>query len=80
MQSEKQIGTIVRFGHAKKRKKMNQLPNDINMLFSFINMKLRDEYSSLDELCNTMDIEKKWLIEQMETGGFEYNESQNKFW
>ncbi|MFA6778725.1 MAG: DUF4250 domain-containing protein [Paludibacteraceae bacterium] len=59
---------------------MNQLPNDINMLFSFINMKLRDEYSSLDELCNTMDIEKKWLIEQMETGGFEYNESQNKFW
>mgnify|MGYP001189095106 CR=1 FL=1 len=59
---------------------MNQLPNDINMLFSFINMKLRDEYSSLDELCNTMDIEKKWLIEQMETGGFEYNKSQNKFW
>ena len=59
---------------------MNQLPKDINMLFSFINMKLRDEYSSLDELCNTMDIEKKWLIEQMETGGFEYNESQNKFW
>jgi len=59
---------------------MNQLPKDINMLFSFINMKLRDEYSSLDELCNTMDIEKKWLIEQLETGGFEYNENQNKFW
>ena len=28
------------------------LPEDPMMLFSFINMKLRDNYSSLDELCD----------------------------
>lgn len=59
---------------------MDQLPKDINMLFSFINMKLRDEYSSLDELCRAMDIDKEWLIKQLATGGFEYNPQQNKFW
>jgi hypothetical protein len=59
---------------------MNQLPKDVNMLFSFINMKLRDEFSSLDELCDSMEIKKEWLIKQLENGGFEYNESQNKFW
>ena len=30
------------------------LPEDPMMLFSFINMKLRDNYSSLDELCDDM--------------------------
>ena len=30
---------------------MDNLPQDPAMLFSFINMKLRDEYPSLDELC-----------------------------
>ena len=31
-----------------------ELPNDPMMLFSFINTKLRDNYSSLDELCDDM--------------------------
>ncbi|MEG1585447.1 MAG: DUF4250 domain-containing protein [Bacteroidales bacterium] len=59
---------------------MNQLPNDVNMLFSFINMKLRDEYSSLKELCLSLDINEQWLIDQLASGGFEYNQQQNKFW
>ena len=29
-----------------------ELPQDPNMLFSFINMKLRDFYPSLDALCD----------------------------
>lgn len=59
---------------------MAQLPEDINMLFSFINMKLRDEYSSLDELCSELDIDKQWLIDKLAQAGFEYNQQQNKFW
>lgn len=59
---------------------MNQLPNDVNMLFSFINMKLRDEYSSLDELCHSMDIDRDWLLNRLAAAGFEYNTQQNKFW
>lgn len=62
------------------KKKMEQLPQDINMLFSFINMKLRDEYDSLDALCEDMDINKEELINKLQEAGFEYNEDQKKFW
>lgn len=37
------------------------LPEDPMMLFSVINMKLRDNYSSLDELCDDMHIQKRHL-------------------
>ncbi len=57
-----------------------ELPNDPMMLFSFINLKLRDYYSSLDDLCSDMDIDKKYLIDKMKSVGFEYNPMQNKFW
>ncbi len=50
------------------------------MLFSVINMKLRDCYSSLDELCDDMNVDKQSIIEKLKTVGFEYNEQQNKFW
>ncbi len=56
------------------------IPNDCNMLMSFINTKLRDEYNSIDELCLSLDIDKKWLFEKLATAGFEYNEQLNKFW
>ena len=39
----------------KEIKKM-ELPNDPMMLFSLINMKLRDFYPSLDSLCNDLRI------------------------
>ena len=63
-----------------KHKIKMELPNDQMMLFSFINLKLRDYYSSLDDLCIDMDIDKKYLIDKMKSVGFEYNPMQNKFW
>ncbi len=57
-----------------------ELPQDPNMLFSFINMKLRDYYPSLEALCDDMHIDKEWLIEKLKAAGFEYNSEQNKFW
>lgn len=56
------------------------LPQDPMMLFSVVNTKLRDEYSSLDALCDDMHVDKKNLEEKLSEAGFEYNESQNKFW
>ena len=49
------------------------------ILLSAVNMQLRDEYSSLDELCSTNDIDKNELIEKLKASGFEYNASQNQF-
>ena len=57
-----------------------ELPKDPMILFSFINMHLRDNYSSLDALCDDMQINKSNLIHDLGVVGFEYNESQNKFW
>lgn len=59
---------------------MEILPDDPMMLFSVINMKLRDKYSSLDELCEDMDISKSELINRLSEAGFEYNPDANKFW
>ncbi|MBR5335664.1 MAG: DUF4250 domain-containing protein [Bacteroidaceae bacterium] len=59
---------------------MQNIPQDAMMLMSFVNMKLRDEYPSLDELCASMDIDRQWLVEKLATVGFEYSEENNKFW
>ncbi|MBQ4033993.1 MAG: DUF4250 domain-containing protein [Paludibacteraceae bacterium] len=59
---------------------MNELPEDVMMLFSFVNMKLRDEYSSLDDFCNSLSVDKIFIEEKLKSAGFEYNEQQNKFW
>lgn len=50
------------------------------MLFSYVNTKLRDDYSSLDALCDDLDVDKQQLEQKMVDAGFEYNPSQNKFW
>lgn len=59
---------------------MNELPKDLMMLFSVINMKLRDEYVSLDELCDSMGVDRQMLCERLAEAGFEYSEEHNKFW
>lgn len=59
---------------------MLDLPNDPMMLFSAVNMRLRDEYPSLDALCDDMNVNKEELVAKLAAAGFEYNEQQNKFW
>ena len=59
---------------------MNGLPEDPMMLFSAVNMKLRDCYSSLDELCEDMGVDKQELVDKLAACGFEYSEENNKFW
>ncbi len=58
---------------------MNFLNMDINIAYSMINMKLRDFYSSLDDLCDDMDISKEELIEHFEKNDYIYNEATNQF-
>ena len=58
----------------------HNLPTDPAMLMSFINTKLRDEFSSLDELCSTMGIDRSGLEQQLGEAGFVYSKEYNKFW
>lgn len=59
---------------------MADYPKDPIMLMSWANMKLRDYYSSLDQLCDDLEIDRKELEKTLESAGFTYNEAQNKFW
>lgn len=59
---------------------ISDCPQDPMMLLSYINMKLRDQYSSLDDLCADLQIDRSSLEERLAQAGFEYNPSANKFW
>lgn len=55
------------------------LPKDPNMLYSVINMKLRDEYPDLASLCRGMDIDESTLRQSLSDAGFHYDSSTNRF-
>ncbi len=59
---------------------MAEYPKDPAMLMSWTNLKLRDYYKSLDELCDDLEIDRKELETALNKAGFEYNEQLNKFW
>lgn len=50
------------------------------MLMSYVNMKLRDEYASLDELCAAEGVERAEIEVKLWGAGFEYSAEHNKFW
>lgn len=58
---------------------MKNLPQDPFILFSYINTKLRDNYSSLDVLCEDLNIDKDELIKKLATIGMTYDAILNKF-
>ncbi len=55
------------------------IPDDPDMLLSFVNLKLRDYYSSLDAMCDDMDLRKVEVEEKLESNGYFYNEKRNQF-
>ena len=59
---------------------MADYPKDPAMLMSWTNLKLRDYYKSLDELCNDLEIDRKELEERLGQAGFEYSEENKRFW
>lgn len=49
------------------------------MLLSFVNMKLRDEFSSLDELAAACSATVQEIKDALGKINYEYNEAQNQF-
>ena len=56
-----------------------KLPEDPVMLLSFINMKLRDQYASLDDLCDDLNVLSVELEEKLGEIGYFYNAKENRF-
>ena len=55
------------------------IPKDNDMLYSMVNMKLRDQYDSLEDFCECEDIDPARLIARLNGAGYEYDEEHNKF-
>jgi hypothetical protein len=54
-----------------------KLSNDL--VLSIVNMKLRDHYKNLDDLCDDLDLCVNDLKTKMHTIGYVYNQNTNQF-
>lgn len=55
------------------------IPKDPHILLSYINTKLRDDYPSLDDLCDSLDVDRLHLETILSSINFSYNSDQNRF-
>lgn len=55
------------------------IPNDPVMLLSFVNLKLRDYYKSLDALCEDLDVNKEEILSKLGNIDYHYEEERNQF-
>lgn len=55
------------------------IPNDPMILLSFINTKLRDDYSSLSVLCRELEIEEAIITDKLASIDYTYDKALNRF-
>ncbi|MDO5549743.1 MAG: DUF4250 domain-containing protein [Lachnospiraceae bacterium] len=55
------------------------IPKDSVMLLSYINTQLRDHYSSLNQLCDSLDLDKEEIVSRLAAIQYEYDEKINQF-
>lgn len=55
------------------------LPQDPFMLLSVVNTKLRDDYTDLDDLCASLDVDKTDLERRLKSAGFTYDPATRQF-
>lgn len=58
---------------------MSNIPKDPMMLLSFVNTKLRDQYSNLNELCDDLGISQDELVQKLSAIDYQYNPELNRF-
>ncbi len=55
------------------------LPNDDFILLSLVNTKLRDEYSSLEDLCDAEGVSQQEICTRLNALGYAYTPEYNAF-
>lgn len=58
---------------------MSETPKDPVMLLSWLNMKLRDQYEDLADLCYDYHIPMQDIVDKMEAIGYHYTYKSNQF-
>ena len=55
------------------------IPSDPVMLLSFVNLKLRDYYKSLADLCEDLDVEEEVIVNKLKGIDYQYDSERNQF-
>lgn len=55
------------------------LPKEPMILLSFVNTKLRDNYSSLELLCDDLNVEQSRIIDALAAIDYSYDKKLNRF-
>ncbi len=55
------------------------IPKDPVMLLSYVNLKLRDYYESLETMCEDIQLNKEELEKKLKTINYAYNKERNQF-
>lgn len=55
------------------------IPSDPIMLLSFVNLKLRDYYGSLDAMCEDLDVSKVEITAKLAAVNYRYDAGKNQF-
>lgn len=55
------------------------MPKDPVMLLSYVNLKLRDFYTNLDQLCEELDGDREEIVEKLASIDYHYDEEKNQF-
>lgn len=58
---------------------MDGIPKDPAMLVSFLNLKLRDYYASLEELCGDMQLDREEIVHKLKSIDYIYDPDTNQF-
>lgn len=55
------------------------IPQDPVMLLSFVNLKLRDFYKSLDAFCEDLCTDRETIVNRLASIDYHYDEERNQF-
>ena len=55
------------------------IPQDPVMLLSFVNLKLRDFYGSLEQLCDDLDVREQEITDKLAGIDYHYDREKNQF-
>lgn len=58
---------------------MTTIPGDPVILLSYLNTQLRDNYSSLDDLCEDLELNPAELAQKIAAIGYSYDSDKNQF-
>lgn len=55
------------------------MPQDPVMLLSFVNLKLRDYYKSLEAMCEDLDVSEQEIVDKLAGIDYHYDAERNQF-